>query len=319
MKTVLVLLPVEQRHRELLEAAAPGWEFLYVPAKEVAGGQLARANVIIGNLPVYRLPQCPNLEWIHLNTAGAEAYCKPGALDPHVLLTNSTGAYGLALSEHMLGVTLEMMKNLHIYRDHQQEALWQDEGRVDSIWGSTFLILGLGDIGGEYARRVRALGGKAIGVRRTPSECPDWLDGLYTMDKLDELLPQADVVAMSLPGTPQTNNLMDRRRLGLMKPSAYLINVGRGNAVDTDALLQALEGGRLAGAALDVVDPEPLPSDHPLWGCPRAVITPHAAGKFNLPETFERIVHISAENLAAFREGRPLRNLVDRKTGYRSR
>ena len=316
MKTVLVLLPVEQRHKELLEAAAPGWEFLYTPASKVAGGQLARANVIIGNLPAYRLPQCPALEWMQLNSAGAEAYCKPGVLGPQVLLTNASGAYGLAIAEHMVGVTLMMMKNLHIYRDHQRDALWQNEGRVASIWGSTFLILGLGDIGGEFARRVRLLGGKAVGLRRTPGDCPDWLDGLYTMEKLDELLPQADVVAMSLPGTPQTAGIMDRRRLGLMKPSAYLINVGRGNAVDTDALLQALEGGRLAGAALDVVEPEPLPPDHPLWACPRAVITPHAAGKFNLPETFERIVRISAENLAAYHQGRPLRSLVSRKSGY---
>ena len=316
MKTVLVLLPVEQRHKELLEKAAPGWEFLYTPAKEVAGGQLARANVIIGNLPAYRLPQCQSLEWMQLNSAGAEAYCKPGVLDSRVVLTSSTGAYGLAISEHMIGVTLMMMKNLALYRDHQRECLWQDEGKVTSIWGSTFLILGVGDIGGEFARRVRLLGGKAIGVRRTPGACPDWLDGLYTMDWLDSLLPQADVVALCLPSTPQTAGIMDRRRLGLMKPSAYLINVGRGTAVDTEALLQALENGRLAGAALDVVEPEPLPPDHPLWACPRAVITPHAAGKFNLPETFERIVRISAENLAAYHQGRPLRNLVSRKTGY---
>jgi len=161
------------------------------------------------------------------------------------------------------------------------------------------------------------LGAHVIGVRRTNRNKPDYLDEQHTMDDLDMLLGRADIVAMVLPGGSATNHIMDERRLRLMKKGAYLINVGRGNAIDPDGLYKALKDGHLGGCGLDVTEPEPLPADSPLWDLENLVITPHVAGNFFLPETFERIVRIAGENLAAWANGTPYRNVVDFTTGYR--
>lgn len=156
-----------------------------------------------------------------------------------------------------------------------------------------------------------------IGVRRTGTDKPGFVDELIHTDKLDEYLPQADCVAITLPGTTATKGMFDAERMAKMKDGAILLNVGRGMIVDTDALCAALENGKLAGAGVDVTDPEPLPADHPLWKMENAVITPHISGGYHLQETHDRIVRIMAENLKRFLAGEPLRNVVDFSTGYR--
>ena len=164
---------------------------------------------------------------------------------------------------------------------------------------------------------AKALGAKVIGVRRTGTDKPDFVDELIHTDKLDEYLPQADCVAITLPGTTATKGMFDAERMAKMKDGAILLNVGRGMIVDTDALCAALKSGKLAGAGVDVTDPEPLPADHPLWKMENAVITPHISGGYHLQETHDRIVRIMAENLKRFLAGEPLRNVVDLSTGYR--
>ena len=156
-----------------------------------------------------------------------------------------------------------------------------------------------------------------IGVRRTGTDKPDFVDELIHTDKLDEYLPQADCVAITLPGTTATKGMFDAERMAKMKDGAILLNVGRGMIVDTDVLCAALENGKLAGAGVDVTDPEPLPADHPLWKMENAVITPHISGGYHLQETHDRIVRIMAENLKRFLAGESLRNVVDFSTGYR--
>ena len=274
-------------------------------------------EIILGNVPAGLLHGREDLLWLQTNSAGVEAYVKPGVLAPGTLLTNATGAYGLAISEHMLGVLLSLMKNLELYRDAQKEGTWQSQGPVDSLWGATVLVLGMGDIGGEFGRRCKALGAKVIGVRRSPRACPDYAQEVHTLEDLDQLLPRADVVAVTLPGTEATRGLLGREQFAAMKQGAYLLNVGRGFIVDTEALCDALESGRLGGAGLDVTDPEPLPPEHRLWRISRAVVTPHISGFYHLKETHRRIVNICAENLEKFGRGQPLRNLVDFSTGYR--
>ena len=137
------------------------------------------------------------------------------------------------------------------------------------------------------------------------------------MDKFKDCLQDADIVATCLPGTKETYHLFDREAFLSMKEGAYFINIGRGGAVDTDALANALNSGHLKGAAVDVTEPEPLPKDHPLWKAKNLILTPHVSGGYHLPETLERIVSISAENLKLFMEGKPLNNIVDLATGYR--
>lgn len=316
-KTVTVLLPVEERHRTLLESAAPEYRFVYRSPDTVTQEEIDQTQILIGNPPVELLHGAENLEWLQCNSAGTDPYLAPGVLAPNTLLTNATGAYGLAISEHMLGMLLEIFKRLHTYRDAQHRQEWKSQGKVRSIYGSAVLVLGMGDIGGEFAKRVKALGAYVIGVRRTDTRCPDYADEVHLTADLDELLPRADVVAIAMPGTRETAHLMDRHRIGLMKEGAVLLNVGRGAIVDTEALCDALESGQLLGAGLDVTDPEPLPQGHRLWEIPSAVVTPHISGFFHLQETLERIIRISAENLKAYRCDEPLRNLVDFSTGYR--
>ena len=315
--TVTVLIPVEERHKKILENAAPEYRFCYRTPETVTREELYQSDILIGNPPASLLHGSHRLKWLQCNSAGTEPFLQPGVLHPDTLLTNATGAYGLAISEHMLGMLLELFKKLHLYRDAQHLHQWKSLGRVRSIEGSTVLVLGMGDIGGEFARKVKALGATVIGVRRTDTRKPDYVDELYLTEELDRLLPRADVVAVALPGNGETAGMLNRKRIESMKEGAVLLNVGRGVIVDTEALCDALETGHLGGAGLDVTDPEPLPENHRLWNFPNAVITPHISGFYHLPETLERIVRISAENLEAYRSGRLLRNQVDFSTGYR--
>ena len=329
-KHALVTIPTGERHRNLLQQAAPGWEFRFrgtdtlvcapqeaLPGQPVTQEDVDWAQVILGNVPAAMLHGSPALEWLQTNSAGVEPYIQPGVLAGDTLLTNATGAYGLAIAEHMLGMLLELFKKLELYRDAQKSGAWQSQGAVKAVYGSTVLVLGMGDIGGEFAARCKALGAKVIGVRRSPRPCPEYADEVHLLEDLDSLLPQADVVAVTLPGTDATRGLMSRERLAKMKEGAVLLNVGRGFIVDTEALCDALERGHLSGAGVDVTDPEPLPPTHRLWNIPTAVVTPHISGFYHLRETHERIVGIFLENLRRFQAGEPLRNLVDFATGYR--
>lgn len=326
-KRALVTIPTGERHRNLLQQAAPGWEFRFrgtdtlvcapqeaLPGQPVTQEDVDWAQVILGNVPAAMLHGSPALEWLQTNSAGVEPYIQPGVLAGDTLLT---GAYGLAIAEHMLGMLLELFKKLELYRDAQKSGAWQSQGAVKAVYGSTVLVLGMGDIGGEFAARCKALGAKVIGVRRSPRPCPEYADEVHLLEDLDSLLPQADVVAITLPGTDATRGLMSRERLAKMKEGAVLLNVGRGFIVDTEALCDALERGHLSGAGVDVTDPEPLPPTHRLWNIPTAVVTPHISGFYHLRDTHERIVGIFLENLRHFQAGEPLRNLVDFATGYR--
>lgn len=299
-----------------MEDKAPFAEFTYSSYKKVQLMQVQNANIIIGNPPVELLRGSEKLEWLQLNSAGAGNYIKAGVLSEKVILTNASGAYGLAISEYVIGVLLELYKNLHLYRDNQYESKWEYRGTVKTIWNSTILIVGVGDIGSELAKRVKALGAYTIGIKRTTSNKPDYLDELYLMDKLDDLLPRADVVSLSLPETDLTNKIINHKTLRLMKADAVLINVGRGNAIDTEALCDSLENGHLLGAALDVTDPEPLPKEHRLWKIKNVIITPHVSGGYRMGETHERIIKICEQNLEAYLKGDKIKNIVNRSIGY---
>lgn len=314
---IVVLMPMEERQISDLMSVAPGANFIFSSAKEINKATLEDAHIIIGNPPVHMVKECKKLKWLQLNSAGADMFVKEGILPEGVKLTNATGAYGLAISEHMIGVLLSIYKKLYLYRDNQNNNLWKDEGEVKSIYGCTALIIGLGDIGGEFAKRIKALGGYTIGIRRRDTNKPEYLDELYLMDKIDEVLPKADVVALSLPGTKETYKLFSKERISKMKKDSVLLNVGRGTAIDTEALCDALEEGRLLGAALDVTDPEPLSKDHRIWDIKNAIITPHISGDYHLKETHERIVKIATHNLECFIKGKELKNIVDFSTGYR--
>ena len=314
-KQILVLLPVNDAHKAILEESLRGGEdaceLVYTGGADPTEAQLRSASVVIGGFDTDLAPWAERVEWFQLSWAGADAFAAPGVIRKDALLTNAVGAYGLAVSEHMLAQTFAMIRRFGQYARNQVRHEWRQMGAITSVEGSVVAVLGLGDIGGSYARKMKALGAYVIGVRKNDKPKPDYADEQYTLEALDDVLPRADIVAMVLPGGPATHHLMDGARLGRMKPGAYLLNVGRGNAVDLTALKKALDDGILAGAALDVTEPEPLPADDPLWDYDNVIITPHAAGNLFLPETLNRIIRIAGENLRRYIAGEPLRNVVE--------
>ena len=314
IRNILVVMPAADSHRRQLEAAAPGAVFTYAssPAEE----DVARADAIVGNIRPELLAHAKNLKLLQLNSAGSNPYLSLPAVCPGARLCCATGAYGLAISEHMMGVLLELMKKLALYRDNQFEGRWQDLGPVTSVYGANVLVVGMGDIGTSFARLCAAFGARVTGVRRRAGEKPDFVESIRTPADLDALLPEADVVFLSLPETPETIGLMSDQRIALMKETAYLLNCGRGSAVDQAALLRAVRAGKLAGAGLDVTTPEPLSQDHPLWREPRIVITPHVSGQYHLAETHNRIVALACRNLRALQSGVPLESEVSFSAGY---
>lgn len=319
MKQVLVVLPMEDTDKSKLREILPNAEYHFCNTGLVTEELVKGANIIIGNVPPSYIKGTKNLEWLQLFSAGTDGYCEEGVLPTNAILTNATGAYGLAISEHMIGMVLGLKKKLNLYYRNQMQHEWKDEGSVTAIEGSTTLVVGMGDIGGDFARKMKALGSYTIGIRRMPGEKPEYLDELCTMDDLNHYLPKADIVALSLPETKETYHLFDKSKFALMKKSAIILNVGRGSAICTDDLCEALELGEIAGAGLDVTEPEPLPADHKLWDLEGVLITPHVSGGFHLDETHKRLIRISTENLERFIRKETLKNVVDFSTGYRKR
>ena len=312
---ILVALPLNERQKEKLEQNFRHQEFVYCLPDQLTEEILSDVEVILGNVPPRLLAHAGKLRWLQLNNAGTEGYCG-GALPEDVLLTNATGAYGLAISEHMVGMLFELQKNLNLYSRNQREHVWKSEGHVRIIEGSRVLVIGLGDIGTAFAQKMKGLGCRTVGIKRREARKPDGVDDLYTLERLERQLPLADIVALCLPGNQDTRHMLNEERIGMLKKNAVVLNVGRGMTLDTEALTRALKEGRIAGACLDVTDPEPLPSDHPLWDMENVILTPHVSGGFTLPETLEKILNICIENLECYLVKRPLRNVVDRKTGY---
>ena len=311
-KRVLVTLPLtdSQKNEFAKNIAAAGGHASFVREQNVADADIDGASIIIGNVPAVLLHASEDLEWLQTSSAGYDHYLVDGHLAPRTMLTNATGAYGQAVSEHMLASLLCLMKKIHLYRDNQRASLWLDEGPVASLSGARVLVLGTGDIGSAFARLTCALGAEAYGVRRNVGECPQPFSGVCTLDDLPHILGDFDVVACVLPSSPETRSLADASFFSAMKEGAFFVNAGRGDLVDSDALVDALTIGHLGGAALDVTSPEPLPADHPLWSCENALITPHVAGFWHLQATTDNVVAICRDNLIAYLEGTPLKNVV---------
>ena len=312
--------PVTEQQTAYLEECARGGsrpvELIWRAPEEMTAEDYASAAALMNFFPPHGVSQAKNLEWMQLSSAGADVFCKEGVLPENCVLTNGSGAYSLSVGEHMQAMTFALIRNFPQYKANQVEHVWKDEGRIISIEGATVAVLGMGDIGSFYARKMNALGARVIGVRRHEHPKPDYVDEQATFEQLDEVLAKADIVAMVLPGGEETRHLINDRTLALMKEGSFILNVGRGSSIDQEALCRALESGHIQGAALDVTDPEPLPADHPLWDCRNVLITPHVAGWWHLRETFNRVVRIFGTNLKHFVNGEALENIVNRNLGY---
>ena len=302
----------EAQRRAILEAAqARGFEAVFAN-----GGPLGNAEIYFGANGTI-LEAAPSLRWMCVPSAGANQYLKPVADRRDVVLSNSSGAYGVTIAEHVVMVTLEMMRRQADYNEIVARREWVRNLPVRSIRGSRVTLLGTGDIGREVAQRFRAFGPKRlVGVNRRGCAPEGIFDEVCTLADLDAVLPETDVLVMSLPGTDQTRHLLNAQRLNLLPQDAFIVNVGRGTTLDEAALIEMLKAGRFAGAALDVFEQEPLPGDSPAWDCPRLLLTPHVAGNMTLPYTVERIVQLFLEDFGRYCDGQPLLRRVDVGQGY---
>ena len=324
MKQALVLFPCDDRIRQQLSAIAADRCTLTfkadLPDQTAYRQALKQAQIILGEPKNEDLSFCEQLEWMHSTSSGVNYYINGGCFPEGAALSCMTGCYGNIIAEHLLAMVLSLCRRLPEYRDQQKTHTWQLRKFDKELSGSTLLILGAGDIGTTVAKWMKPMVGSVIGVRRTVREYPDCYDEMVTLDRLEEKLPQADIIVCALPHTPETVQLLDERRLRMMKQDAVLVNGGRGSLIDQEALLRVMEDGWFYGVGLEVTTPEPLPQDHPLWDQPRLIITPHAAGNSFAPggPLYRKLWAFLLHNLQRYLDGQEPENLVDFRLGYRN-
>ena len=319
-KTLLVdVRELTADQRAAIDAAARqrGYRAAFVSSEAEAEAVAPEAEILF-SLNAALLKRAPKLKWWCVPYAGVDAFLKPALEDRRdILLSSSSGAYGVTIAEHIVMVTLMLMRRQMEYTEVVRRGGWRRDLPIRAIHGSRIAVLGAGDIGREAAIRLRAFGPASVtGVNRSGKNPGDMFDAVVPVSALDDLLPRVDLLIMALPGTPETRHIMDARRLALLPEDAFIVNVGRGSAVDGAALAAQLHAGRFAGAALDVFEREPLPPDDPLRTCPRLLITPHVAGNMTLDYTVARIVELFLEDFANYCDGRPLARRVEPGKGY---
>lgn len=321
-KTIGVIIDfLTDDYRRQIDAAAAkhGWTTRYFPDSRSAVGNADDCEILYGHCSQKVIASAKSLRWFCCCWAGVDRFCKDELYqNPDCLLSNSSGAYGLTISEHLIMTSLMLLRRQLEYSELIRTGGWDTlPGNIHSLYGCRITVLGAGDIGTQFARRAKAfLPAKIVGVRRSAKPGDPAFDEMRTNDELDAVLPETDLLVMALPNTPDTAGILSRERMALLPKGAYVVNVGRGAAVDQDTLIDLLNSGHLGGAALDVVVPEPLPAEHPLRGAKNLLLTPHVAGNMTLPYTQQKSIDMFLEDLENYLAGKPLRHAVDRKRGY---
>jgi len=311
----------DKNHKHRLQAAAEaaGCTISYYPDNDAAIPYMKDIHIVFGpsdgrspNL----VKAAPHLQWFASYYAGVDPLIKTQALSENTILTNGSGAYGVTIAEHMVMVTLMMLRRYPEYYEFVQTKQFRSDLMIGSLYGATIVICGTGDIGSNFAKRLRAfLPAKIIGVNRSGKSHPEF-DQVVKIEEIESVLPQADVLALTLPGTVETNNLISKDRISILRRGAFIVNVGRGNCIDQDAVIDALNAGKLSGAALDVFREEPIPENDPAWNTPGLLVTPHCSGKMTMAFTRDTLVDTFCENLKRFCAGQPMLHIVDKSLGY---
>lgn len=319
MKILVINNLLEEKHIALIKAAAKEVKAsvsFYKTEQEIPQSDYD-ADIIYGFAPSI-VKSSKSLKWLCVPWAGVDSIMVPDYFaNEDCLLTNSAGAYGVSIAEHMIAVSLMMMRRLTEFFEETRNGKWLTPRSQKSLKDCRITVLGTGDIGTTFAKRAKAFEpAQIIGVCRSGKSSESVYDKVLPVTELDAVLPETDLLAMSLPATPETKNILSRQRITLMPAGSYIVNVGRGSAIDEDALADALESGHLAGAALDVFQTEPLPENHRLWHTKNLLITPHVAGNLTLPYTKDKNVSMFIEDLHNFVAGKPMHYLVDKKLGY---
>ncbi|MBR9999556.1 MAG: D-2-hydroxyacid dehydrogenase [Cyclobacteriaceae bacterium] len=306
---------LSDRHMQKLRSISS--EITLITSENEEG--IGSADVWFGGISEEQFKRAANLRWIQSPSAGVEYYFYPSFVDSQVLLTNAKGCYGPAIGEHTIGLLFSLTRQMAAQARNMQEGKWQRPENMVEMKGMTIGIVGLGGIGSQVARRARAMDMKVIAVDIVPKykeQVGDICDDVRLVQDsgLEWLLSEADVVVSAAPHTPVSERMLDVEEFGKMKKGAFFINVSRGKLVHTPALLAALKSGHLAGAGLDVTDPEPLPPDHELWKQPNVIITSHIAAQSQY--SFGRMQDVFVENVRRFVHGYPLLNQVDKELGF---
>ncbi|MDP3519681.1 MAG: D-2-hydroxyacid dehydrogenase [Hydrogenophaga sp.] len=322
MSRRLVMLPpsdeLTQAWASAVADAAPGLEVVVAEDRVAALRWLPQAVAAYGTLDAELLAHAPQLQWIQAPQAAPPVGYFFAELVAHpVTVTNFRGIYNDHVAIHAVAMLLALARNLHTYMRQQAAGDWSRhlaDSDILHLPESTVLVVGVGGIGAEIGRQLSTLGARVIGVDPLRSDAPPGVSTMHPPEALDRLLPQADAIVLTLPHTPESEGLMDARRLALMPPHALLVNIGRGATVRLDAVTDALREQRLGGVALDVFETEPLPPEHPLWREPRALLTPHVAVVG--PYIPQRRLAVLCDNARRFMAGEPLHNRVDKALWY---
>ena len=303
-----------------MQAVAPGVDIVAVDSATAAMDHIEDAQVLIGFCEEDILARANDLHWVQVYTAGVDRCVpNPSLHKGDKLLTNGQRIGSPALAETAIALMMALVRGLDVYHLNQIEGRWQrsvdlGSGEFFELEGRTVLIVGLGGIGTQVARRAHGLGMRVTATRGSRREGPDYVDYVGLADEAVQLAAQADVVINTAPLTERTRGMFDAAFFAAMKPTAYFVSVGRGASTVTADLVAALKNAELAGAGLDVTDPEPLPEGHPLWHMPRVIITPHTAGRSD--RSRERLFLLVQENLRRYIAGEPLLSVVNIKAGY---
>ena len=300
-----------------LQQAAPRAKLIEVSTAKPR--QIAAADATIGVCSAEVLAQAKQLQWIQWMAVGVDRCVQQPLLhERHLLLTNLQHTMGPSMAEHVLGMMLALSRHFDYFLKEQQQAHWvkgqSTTPQLVDLGGKTVLVVGLGGIGTEVARRAHALGMRVIATRASGRDGPDYVSYVGLPDELLKLASDADFVVNCAPLTPQTTGIFNREFFATLKPGAYFISVGRGPSTVTADLIAALGSGRLAGAGLDVVDPEPLPADSPLWHLPSVIITPHVSANTTVSKEQRNLVLV--ENLRRYTAGEQMISVVDIERGY---
>jgi phosphoglycerate dehydrogenase-like enzyme len=320
MRTILVGLPSERITEEQLEQirqAAPEYRILFTQDDDEVEAALDDIEIVVGDFSRDLLAKARNLRWLQQWGAGADWLMRhPEAVEMNFILTSASGVHAIPITEHIFAFLFALGRAFHRALRDQVTHTWRkpEPDQLFELPEKTMLLIGVGAIGEQTARVAAALDMRVVGVRRDPSVPAAGVERMVGTDQLLDVLPEADFVVVTVPLTHETEGIIGERELRAMKESAYIVNIGRGKTIDQEALVRALQEGWIAGAGLDVTDPEPLPATSPLWDMENVIITSHYSGL--TPYYEQRALEIFLDNLQRYQAGEEMRNVVDKSLGY---
>jgi phosphoglycerate dehydrogenase-like enzyme len=313
-----IIIPnLNEEDLNTVRAIAPDVNFVVSASAEETQREIEDADAIFEHgVSPEMIRRAKKLRWIQRGGVGVEGLMFPELVNSDIVLANARGTTGINIAEHVMALILAFSRTINILVKRQMDKVWESRANlpVIEIAGETLGIIGLGSIGLQVAKRAHTFDMRLLAVDATQTEKPDYVESLWRLDRLHEMLEQADFVSICCPLTPETEGMMSTAEFRAMKSTAFLINIARGKIVDQPALIEALRAGKLAGAGLDVTNPEPLPEESPLWEMDNVIITPHHAGQS--PKAPRRVFELFCENLKRFVAGEPLINVVDKTRGY---